>query len=216
VNKKLAAALSGGTVLVLALSGCGGGDDGQRTEEWVDALCSEVRPQVERIRTASGDILEAAQDDRPPEEVQQTDSAAFQEISDAYAALADAVNEAGDPPVDDGARLREDAVTELRTLSDSYAELKETVEGLDTSDQGEFSTGLQDIADRLEELAENGGDALSELQEGELGEAMAENEGCQNPAAASTPSQVDDSRGPSDDGRPADPQASESPAALHG
>ena len=38
------------------------------------------------------------------------------------------------------------------------------------------------IADQLAELGESGDDALNELQEGELGEAMARQRGCQSPS----------------------------------
>ncbi|WP_243740812.1 small secreted protein [Streptomyces sp. 8K308] len=181
--KKLALALSSSAALVLTLSACG--DDSQaQTDEWAKNVCDQVQPQVAQIQAANAAITDASAGDRSPAEVQEADSAAFQDISEAYASLADAVEAAGDPPVDDGAQLREDAVSELRAISDSYAELQQTVEGLDTSDQAAFAEGLQGVAGQLQELGQSGDAALNELQSGELGEAMARQEGCQGPAEA--------------------------------
>ncbi|MFI7274326.1 small secreted protein [Streptomyces sp. NPDC049879] len=180
MHKRLATALTCCAALVFTLSACGGDDNREELDAWAKDVCGDIRPQVEKIQEASGAIAAATEGDRSPAEVQETDSAAFQEISDAYAALADAVDGAGDPPVDDGARLREDAVSELRDLSGSYGDLKETVDGLDTSEQAEFSQGLRDVAGQLEELGQSGDQALHELQTGDLGEAMARQEGCRS------------------------------------
>ncbi|WP_110945470.1 small secreted protein [Streptomyces avicenniae] len=177
MHKRLATALTC-AALVVTLSGCGGDDNREELDAWAQDVCGQIRPQVEKIQDASGAIAEATEGDRSPAEVQEADSAAFQDISDAYAALAEAVDGAGDPPVDDGTRLRDDAVSELRDLSGSYADLKETVDGLDVEDQGEFSQGLRDLADQLELLGQSGDQALQELQTGDLGEAMARQEGC--------------------------------------
>lgn len=185
MKKKLPVALSaltGCAAMVCTLTACGGGDD-DRADEWAQSVCDQVQPQVERIQQANTAIAEASDGSRSPEEVQEADSEAFRNISDAYGALAEAVDSAGDPPVDDGARLREDAVTELRGISDSYGQLQETMDGLDTSDQGVFAEGLQEIAGQLQELGQSGDEALNELQSSELGEAMARQDGCQSPSA---------------------------------
>lgn len=181
MNKKLAV-LSGCAALLLTLSACGGDDNDEETEAWARSVCNQIRPQVEQIQSATTAITEASEGDRDPEEVQETDSTAFQDISEAYRSIAQAVDDAGDPPVDDGEQLRREAVRELGGISDSYNELKETIDGLDTSDQAEFADGLTQIADQLAELGESGDDALNELQEGELGEAMARQRGCQSPS----------------------------------
>ncbi|WP_326598292.1 small secreted protein [Streptomyces sp. NBC_01803] len=188
MNKKLAVTLSGcATLVVLTLSACGG-DGGDDTDEWARNVCEQLQPQVERIEAANAAITEASEGNRSAEEVREADSTAFQDVSDAYAALADAVDEAGDPPVDNGTELRENAVTALRGLSDSYAELKESIDGLDTSDQGDFAEGLRDIAEQLQALGQSGDEALSELQSGELGEAMSRQEGCRGPSASASAS----------------------------
>ncbi|WP_067226164.1 hypothetical protein [Streptomyces sp. NBRC 109706] len=194
MKKKLPVALSGCAALVFTLAACGG-DDNNKVDEWAQSVCDQVQPQVEKIQQANVAIAEASDGSRTPEEVQEADSEAFGNISDAYGSLADAVDGAGDPPVDDGERLREEAVSELRGISDAYGGLRETMDGLDTSDQGQFAEGLQDIAGQLEELGQSGDEALNELQSGELGEAMARQDGCQSP---SSPGEGDDDGAPTE------------------
>ncbi|TDC79399.1 small secreted protein [Streptomyces hainanensis] len=179
--KKLALVLTSSAALMVTLSACGD-DSGAQTDEWAKNVCDEVQPQVSQIQAANAAITDASAGDRAPADVQAADSAAFQDISAAYASLADAVDAAGDPPVDEGAQLRQDAVSELRAISESYAALQETVDGLDTSDQAAFADGLQGVAGQLQELGQSGDEALNELQSGELGQAMARQEGCQRPA----------------------------------
>ncbi|MDT0341873.1 small secreted protein [Streptomyces litchfieldiae] len=182
MNKKLAVALSGCAALLLTLSACGGGDGDEEADEWARNVCEGLQPQVEKIQSAYAAIAEVSEGNRSPEEVQEADSAAYQDISEAYEALADVVDNAGDPPVDDGAQVREDAVTALHGLSESFAGLKEDMDALDTSDQAAFAEGLSEIVPRLEELGQSGNEALDELESGELGEALSRQEGCQSPA----------------------------------
>jgi len=184
VKKKLAAALAGSAALVLALSGCG--DDGEeKTAAWAKKVCDQVQPQVKKIQQANTAITQATQGDRASEEIKEIDTKAFQDISQAYGALADAVDEAGAPPVEDGAKLQKDAVAQLEGMSGKYADLRKQAGELDTGDQAKFADGLKDIADELGKLGKSGDRALDKLQEGELGAAMAEQEGCRKPSSPS-------------------------------
>ncbi|MFJ8718228.1 small secreted protein [Streptomyces violaceus] len=186
VNKKLAAALSGGAVLVLALSGCGG-DDNEKLDSWAKDVCDAVQPQAKKIESANASIQKETSDNSTPEDVQKTDAQAFQDMSDAYKAIGTAVNKAGAPDVENGEKKQKDAVTELNTISASYASLKKQVDGLDTKDQGKFADGLKDIATELDKLSKSGNDALSNLEEGEVGQAMARQSSCKaatGPASA--------------------------------
>ncbi|GAA1925092.1 hypothetical protein GCM10009716_36650 [Streptomyces sodiiphilus] len=179
MNRKLAVALSGCAVLALTLTACGD-DRAEQTEAWAKNVCDGVQPQVQKIQTANMAIAEASEGDKSAAEVQEADSAAFRDIADAYAELASAVDSAGDPPVEDGEQLRQDAVGELNAIAESYGALQESIDELDTSDQAEFAEGLKGIAAELERLGETGDEALSRLQSGDLGEAMARQEGCRS------------------------------------
>ena len=183
VNKKLAAALSGGAVLVLALTGCGGDDNNEKLDAWAKQVCDAVKPQAEKIKSANAAIQKETSDNSTPEEVQKADSKAFQDMSDAYRAIGAAVDKAGAPDVEDGEKKQTDAVKELNDISASYTSLKKQVDGLDTDDQAEFADGLKDIAAELDKLGKSGSDALSTLEEGEVGEAMSRQASCQTATA---------------------------------
>ncbi|PZT72627.1 MULTISPECIES: small secreted protein [unclassified Streptomyces] len=201
MNKKLAAALSGGAVLVLALSGCSD-DSGDKVNDWAKEVCDQVQPQLQKIANANAAIQQQASDNSKPAEVQETDSAAFQQISQAYKALGAAVESAGPPPVDDGETTQKEAVKELNASSAAYAKLQEKVEALETKDQGKFSDGLRGIADELNKIGASGDQALKKLQSGEVGAAMAEQKGCQKPTASASP------KAGSPDGSPDDSEPS--------
>jgi archaellum component FlaC len=186
VNKKLAAALSGGAVLVLALSGCGG-DDNEKLDSWAKQVCDAVQPQAKKIESANAAIQKETSDNSTPEDVQKTDAQAFQDMSDAYKAIGSAVTKAGAPDVENGEKKQADAVKELNGISSSYASLKKQVDALDTKDQSKFADGLKDIATELDKLSKSGNDALRNLEEGDVGKAMARQNSCKaatSPASA--------------------------------
>ncbi|MER6346181.1 small secreted protein [Streptomyces sp. NPDC001595] len=188
VNKKLAAALSGGAVLVLSLSGCSSSDEGnEKLDTWAKQVCDAVQPQAKKIRTANAEIQKETSDDSTPAEVQAADSKAFQDMSDAYKAMGTAITKAGAPNVENGEKKQQNAVKELNGLSASYASLKKQVDALDTKDQAKFADGLKDVATELDKLGKTGNDALKALEEGEVGQAMAKQESCQAASASASP-----------------------------
>ncbi|MER6786322.1 small secreted protein [Streptomyces sp. NPDC000658] len=186
VNKKLAAALSGGAVLVLALSGCSSDDGGNKElDAWAKQVCDALPAQDAKVDAANAAIKQAATDNNAPANVQKTDSQAFQDMSDAYNALAQAVQKAGTPPgVDGGEKKQKDAVSALTTLSTSYAGLKKQVDALDTKDQAKFADGLQNIATDLGKLSKSGNTALKNLEQGDVKNAMAQQESCKKVASS--------------------------------
>lgn len=189
VNKKLVAALSSGAALLLALTGCGNGDDdsGKKADDWAKQVCDEVQPQLQKIQGANASI-QAAAEESDSKKLQQTDSTAFGQISDAYGALGKAVKNAGAPPVDDGESIHKEAVKELNATSRSYGKLETTVNKLDTKDKSKFAEGLKGVAGDLDKLSSSGDKALNKLQEGKVGEAMSKQPGCQKPSASAAPS----------------------------
>ncbi|WP_330306170.1 MULTISPECIES: small secreted protein [unclassified Streptomyces] len=190
VNKKLAAALSGGAVLVLALSGCSS-DNGNsdKLNSWAKEVCDAVQPQAKKIEAANAAIQKETSDNSTPEAVQKTDAQAFQDMSDAYKAIGTAVDKAGAPDVTDGETKQTNAVKELNDISASYADLKKQVDELDTKDQAKFADGLKGIATQLDKLSQSGNDALKKLEEGDVGQAMAQQESCKSTSSSPSASQ---------------------------
>jgi hypothetical protein len=188
VNKKLAVALSGGAVLVLALSGCSSDDSSEKLDSWAKEVCDAVQPQAKKIEAANAAIQKETSDNSTPEDVQKTDAQAFQDMSDAYKAIGAAVTKAGAPDVENGETKQKNAVKELNSISASYASLQQQVEKLDTKDQAKFADGLKDIATELDKLSTSGSDALKTLEEGDVGKAMAKQESCKSASASAAPS----------------------------
>ncbi|MDX3851007.1 small secreted protein [Streptomyces sp. AK02-01A] len=182
MNKKLVAALSGGAVLLMALSGCSSDDSNSKVNDWAKKVCDQVQPQLKKIADANTSIQQATSDSSKPADVQKTDAAAFQSISDAYKSLGSAVNSAGPPPVSDGETTQQEAVKELNSTSAAYADLRKKVDALDTKDQADFADGLKGVADELDKLSKSGDQALRKLQSGDVGKAMAKQPGCQKQA----------------------------------
>lgn len=181
VNKKLLAALSGGAALALALSGC---SDDSEVDDYAKKVCDQLKPQLQKITDANESITSTAADGNPAD-IKKADSAAFQQISSAYAAMAVAVDNEGAPPVDDGEQKQRSAVQGLNATSKAYAQLKTDVDRLNTGDQAKFAAGLQDIAQKLDTVNKTGDDAIENLQSGEVGEAMSKQSGCKRPSGAS-------------------------------
>lgn len=185
VNKKLAAALSGGAVLVLALSGCSD-DEGNKVDDWAKTFCDQAKPQIQKRADAHQIIISTAADSKPAE-IQAADSKAFQDIANADRALAKAVESAGAPPVENGEKVQQDAIKELNATAVAYEGLKKQVDALDPTNQQKFADGLQGVADGLTKIEKMDQNALSKLEEGELGQAMAKQPGCQKPTASTPP-----------------------------
>lgn len=184
MNKKLVTALSGGAALVLALTGCGDDSDKQ-IADYAKKVCDQVQPQLSKITKANESITSTAADGKP-EEIKKADSAAFQQISDAYAAMSASVEKAGAPPVEGGAKTQKQAVAELDQTSKAYGDLKAAVDKLKTKDQGEFAEGLKGVAEDLDKVNKIGDKAIKKLQSGEIGKAMSEQSGCRRASGAPT------------------------------
>ncbi|MGW7239690.1 small secreted protein [Streptomyces sp. NPDC054804] len=194
MNKKLAAALSGGAVLVVALSGCSSnkGTD-PKLIAWAKTVCDAVPAQDAKIKAANAAIAQTASDTTSsPATIQKTDSQAFQNMSDGYKALATAIGSAGAPPgIDDGAKRQQDVVKNLNSLSSSYAALKKKVDALDTKDQAKFASGLHDVASQMADLEtqnKSGTAALQALEQGEVKDAIAEQASCKKVSVTSSAS----------------------------
>ncbi|GGU78799.1 hypothetical protein GCM10010275_12000 [Streptomyces litmocidini] len=185
MNKKLAAALSGGAVLVLALTGCSE-DEGDKVGDWAKTFCDQAKPQIQKRADAHQIIISTAADSKPAE-IQAADSKAFQDIANADRALAKAVQAAGAPPVENGEKIKQDAIKELNDTAVAYEGLKKQVDALDPTNQQKFADGLQSVADGLTKIEKMDQNALSKLEDGELGQAMAKQPGCQKPTASVPP-----------------------------
>ncbi|MFC8508425.1 small secreted protein [Streptomyces sp. NPDC057411] len=186
MNKKLAAALSGGAVLVLVLSGCSD-DEGDKVNDWAKTFCDQAQPQIQKRADANQLIISTAADSKPAT-IKAADSKAFADIAAADRALAKAVQASGVPPVENGEKIQQDAIKELNATAVAYEGLKKQVDALDTTNQQKFADGLKVVSENLGKIQNMDQDAVAKLQAGELGQAMAKQPGCQTPQPSAKPS----------------------------
>ena len=184
MNKKVAVALTGAATVMLAVSGCGSSTS--KADDYAKVVCDAAQPQFQKMHNAENDIASVSDGNHTPDQVKSTDSAAFQQISDARKALAQAWSNAGVPPVANGAQLQQDAVKELNDTATAYANLKKTVDGLNTSDQAKFADQLKTVATQLGAVNKIPTPALNTLQSGDIGKSMANQPGCQKPTQSPT------------------------------
>ncbi|MFI1394103.1 small secreted protein [Streptomyces sp. NPDC020681] len=186
MKKKLAVAVSGAAVLVLALSSCTSDDADKFTaDDWAKKYCDQAQPQLKKKTDAEQTIRQTAVDSKPAQ-IQAADSKAFQDLSDVNKALAAALRGAGTPPVDNGEKLVQDAAAELDANSKSYLDLKKQIDALDAKNQQKFADGLQPVATGLGKIEKNEA-ARKRLNQGDTGEAIAKQPGCKAPVVSSPP-----------------------------
>jgi hypothetical protein len=183
VNKRLAVALSGGAVLVLALSGCSS-DDEPTVDDWAKKYCDQAKPQIQKQADVEELIRQTASDGKPAD-IQAADSKAFQDLSDVNKAFAAAFRSAGDTPIEADRPLVDATAAELDANSLAYLELKKQVDALDVNNQQKFADGLKPVVDGLAKIEQNQA-AWNKLRASETGRAMAKQPGCQ-PVSPSAP-----------------------------
>jgi hypothetical protein len=192
VNKKLTAALSGGAVLVLALTGCTSDEGNPKLDAWAKKVCDTAPAQNAKIAAADAAITKAAKDS-PPKELQKVDAQAFQDLADGFKARAALLQQAGPPPgVEDGAKKQQDAIEKLTAVSVSYTELKKQTDELNTKDQAKFAAGLRKVGEEMKDMVSQRKSALDALKRleasGDTKQALLKQEGCkQASASASAP-----------------------------
>ncbi|MFD0267702.1 small secreted protein [Streptomyces sp. NPDC127106] len=178
MNKKFASAVSGGAVLMLVLSGCGGDDGDEKANAWAKKVCDKWSPELKKIEAARADMKRVSGTTSKPDEVQKTDSAAFQVQSDAYKAMSAAVSSAGVPPTKNGQATQTEAVQGFEAASKAYADLKTKVDALDPKEQTKFADGLSQLSGAIAEVNKGTKEAYAKVTAGDLGNAIASQKGC--------------------------------------
>jgi soluble cytochrome b562 len=185
VKTRIAAALSG-VALVMAmgsLSGCGN-SAAQQMNAWAKKFCDPAAAQFKKINDSYAAISKVPTNSQPAT-VQKADSAAFQQVSDGFKALAGIVDKAGDLPVTNGAKLRKTTVADLTNVATAYADLKTQVDGLNTKDQAKFAQGLTTVSANADKANKSANQALGNLRTGSVGTAVASQPGCQSTSSGS-------------------------------
>lgn len=188
LNHGLGAALSSAVALLAlsSLSACSSDDTGKKLDAWAKGVCDPLAAQSKKISDANA-ALTKVDVGGDPEAIKSTDSAAFQQISDAWKAQAGIFSQAGAAPGDDGEQFQQKAVTSFTTVSTQYAGLKKQVDALDTTDQNKFADGLRGVSDSFKQVDADGQKAVNAVRAGDQGKALAAQPGCQSLSGTPSP-----------------------------
>ncbi|WP_344342974.1 small secreted protein, partial [Kitasatospora putterlickiae] len=185
MNKRLLAVPVLGALLAFGAVGCGD-DNSKQLESWAANVCGAAKDPIAQAQTALADTAEVKTGEAPGD-LQKRLSTDIGRLAKTNQDIAAAIDGAGAPKVDDGATLQKDTVAELNKAADGYLDIQKKLDELASDDQSKFADGLRSVGDQIRQLSALSTQAQSKLQRGELGAAMAKQEGCKPGSAAAAP-----------------------------
>jgi hypothetical protein len=178
--------LAAPAVLVACTATACGSGNGPAVDAWAKTVCAGMQGPVQQASTALADTG-AVRTGEKPKDLQSRLAADFGTLATANTQIAQAVQKAGVPKVDNGAQTQADALSELDQAAGGYTKVQQAVQGLAVTDQAKFAAGLKGVGDQVQRLAELSTSALQKLQTGDLGTALAKQPGCKSVPAATAP-----------------------------
>ncbi|MFB6888390.1 hypothetical protein ACFCX4_03630 [Kitasatospora sp. NPDC056327] len=185
MNKRLLAVPALGALLAFGAVGCGD-DNSKQLESWAANVCGAAREPIAQAQTALADTGQVKAGEAPAD-LQKRLSADIGRLAKTNQDIAAAIDKAGAPKVDDGATLQKDTVAELTKAADGYLEVQKKLDALPNTEQSKFADALRSVADQVEQLSALSTQAQGKLQRGDLGAAMAKQEGCKPGSVAAAP-----------------------------
>lgn len=192
MNKRLLAVPALGALLAFGAVGCGD-DNSKQLDSWAANVCGAAKDPIAQAQTALADTGQVKTGEAPAD-LQKRLSVDIGRLAKTNQDIAAAIDGAGAPKVDDGTSLQKDTVTELTKAADGYLEVQKKLDALPNADQAKFADGLRSVADQVQQLASLSTQAQGKLQRGDLGSAMAKQEGCKPGSAAAAPTSCGDRR----------------------
>ncbi|MFF2142054.1 small secreted protein [Kitasatospora sp. NPDC058190] len=183
MNKRLLAVPALGVLLAFGAVGCGGDDNSKQLESWASNVCGAAKDPIAQAQSALADTGQVKTGEAPAD-LQKRLSTDIGRLAKTNQDIASAIDAAGAPKVDNGAALQKDTVDELKKAADGYQDVQKKLDALPNNDQAKFADGLRSVADQVQQLASLSTQAQSKLQRGELGAAMAKQDGCKPSQAA--------------------------------
>ena len=182
VNKRLLAVPALGALLAFGAVGCGS-DNSAQLNAWATSVCASAKDPIAQAQAALADT-DRVKEGETPADLQKRLSVDIGGLARTNQQIAEAIDKAGAPKVENGAGLQKDAADELNKAAQSYLDVQKKLDALPNTDQAKFADGLRSVGDQLEQLANLSTQAQNKLQSGELGAAMAKQDGCKPGGAA--------------------------------
>lgn len=165
-----------GLMLALGAVACGGSDTAA-LDSWAKKVCDSAQSPIAQSQTALADTGKVVPEEAPAE-LQQRLAADLGTLATTNQELADAISKAGAPKIDNGAKVQQAAVDELRKAAQGYLDVQQKLTALPNTERARFADGLRSVGDQVKRLAQQSTAALNQLQSGELGTAIAKQPGC--------------------------------------
>jgi hypothetical protein len=179
-------ALPGVLLAALATACTSGGDSAAKNDTWAQTLCGAAQGPIAQSKAALTDTGTVKQGESPAA-LQTRLAADLGTLATASTQLASAVQQAGAPGVSNGQQVQQNAVTELQQAAAGYQAAQKKAQSLNTASQAEFASGLRGLSDQVQQLSQLSSSALTSLQTGSLGTAIANQAGCKSVNAATPP-----------------------------
>ncbi|MFF2627781.1 small secreted protein [Kitasatospora griseola] len=209
MKKRLVTVSALGALLALAAVGCSA-DDSAKLDGWAKNVCDAARDPIEQSRTALADTGNVKEGESPVD-LQKRLSTDLAALATTNQQLADAVEKAGAPKIDSGAKVQQDAVNELKQVAQGYLDAQKKLDGLTNADQAKFADGLRSVGDQVQRLSQVSTGALATLQSGDLGDAIKKQPGCKAAAAGAPAAAPSGSASPSAGANPSGGTQSNAP-----
>jgi hypothetical protein len=158
-------------------------DNTKQLDAWAVNLCGGMQSPVEQANAALADTG-TVKTGETPAALQTRLAADLGTLATANTQIAQAVQKAGAPDVDNGTKTQASAVTELNQAAAGYTSVQQAVSALPVTDQAKFAAGLKGVGDKVQQLAELATTALQQLQTGDMGTALSKQSGCKTAPAA--------------------------------
>ncbi|MFJ8443323.1 small secreted protein [Kitasatospora griseola] len=209
MKKRLVTVSALGALLALAAVGCSA-DDSAKLDGWAKNVCDAARDPIAQSRTALADTGNVKEGESPVD-LQKRLSTDLAALATTNQQLADAVEKAGAPKIDSGAKVQQDAVNELKQVAQGYLDAQKKLDGLTNADQAKFADGLRSVGDQVQRLSQVSTGALATLQSGDLGDAIKKQPGCKAAAGGAPAAAPSGSAGPSAGANPSGGTQSNAP-----
>ncbi|MGW4807341.1 small secreted protein [Kitasatospora sp. NPDC004272] len=197
MKKRLVTVSALGALLALAAVGCSADDSAAKLDGWAKGVCDAAKDPIAQSRAALADTANV-KDGESPVDLQKRLSTDFASLAATNQQLADAVQKAGAPKIDDGAKVQQDAVNELKQVAQGYLDAQKKLDALASNDQAKFADGLRSVGDQVQQLSQVSTSALATLQSGALGDAMKKQPGCKAGGTGAATGSAEPSAGATD------------------
>ncbi|MFF0389270.1 small secreted protein [Kitasatospora sp. NPDC004615] len=201
MKKRLVTVSTLGALLALAAVGCSADDSAKKLDGWAKNVCDAARDPISQSRAALADTGNV-KDGESPVDLQKRLSTDLAALATTNQQLADAVDKAGVPKIDNGAKVQQDAVNELKQVAQGYLDAQKKLDGLTNADQAKFADGLRSVGDQVQRLSQVSTGALATLQSGDLGDAIKKQPGCKAAGAGAPAADPSGSANPSSGANP--------------